>query len=353
MPGVLDEVETFLRNTDNVANPVEDIVKGVENVGSDVIHSEVVQYAARLPASQVENALAAGNELSSIAKFANGLNAVSAVVTLVQVKHWLENLTTRLPPIIGKPLYRIVRDMVFPLETMISESAGSVANNSRQLIDKHVHFTGWAAEQSGLLAKLYQYGFNQAPTAPGQLGPTPQNLAISQLQGQINLLQQQVNRLNYELSIAERPVQVTITYGDQVKELQKEVQALRRDIVTLDDKIERLTAPIPTIQGDVATLQHELGGLRTIQVGWTDVVERIQTLETHMSTTLATLEPRVNHQERQIAQLTPLALLLQPGIQGLRTLRQLEDTPCLCPRLPDIDQAAVDALSLMLFVENG
>lgn len=353
MPNVLDEVRQLLDGIEKEAEPAAKLAQVPEQIIERVYHTATADLGDVLGSSAAASAEAAAEDFIHLAKFANGLAAINAVTSLLQVKEWLKAAFGKLPRVIGKPAARLLDLLIFPLESMISGIADNLAGSAKTILHSHIRATAWSVNQSGLINELLRGTVFDQNTQPPLPPPAVQHHANYATENELQQLRRQVTRLEYALGIAENKSQVPRQVWDQIHALQHGLHQQTLYMQQLETKLDHALSNIGSVQHQIDTLSAQLGNLRQISVGWTEVQQDIMQLQTTVTRTMNDLRVRQHHDEQNVAQLAPLGLLLQPGIRGLQTLRQLEDTPCMCPRFANIPNELGTALAVMEFVENG
>lgn len=180
------------------------------------------------------------------------------------------------------------------------------------------------------------------------------------IQREVQYLQSEIDTLQNEvLHISGVTVNKRITVGvpqnvwDDIHRLEEQVFHLRHDFNALNSRVDRALHLAQSVANQQSDLSQSLRSVRSVAVGWQDLQGQVQDLTTRVTRINNDLTERVDHQGQTLTQLAPLTILSGGGAKGLRTLRQLEDTPCMCPKFANIPNELGTALAVLEFVENG
>jgi hypothetical protein len=310
-------------------------------------------YNVGKSAVEQEGAHVGINGILDVSKLATALNAVGVVVTLVQARNWLRTVFIRLPKVIAQPAVNLLDALIFPAENLGEQAVHALQSHASTVVHSHIQSVGWAAKQSGILQEAYDMAFNKIPSAGPQVGPTPLNAQFNTLQGEINTLAGRVTALGYSIGIAQNHEGVPANFANEVHYLQAQMAQQIRVNEQQSTAMENLADTQARLQQQFDYLTTQIHGLRQVSTGWQDVQQELGRMGAVLTKVADDTATDLHHQQRQLTHLAPLALLLQAGVGGLKTLRQLEDTPCMCPRVPQHESAIALALATMEFVENG
>lgn len=173
------------------------------------------------------------------------------------------------------------------------------------------------------------------------------------LQSEINVLKSAVGTIQYVTLDKTVTVGVPQTVWDQIHHLEGQMHAVQTSIGDLYGRTDRLTNTVTSLEHQFQSLTGEIHAVRAVSAGWQDIEQQLATLGTLTTQladeTAAQMGTITAHQ----TQMLPLALLLEPGIKGLRNLRKLEDNICQCPKFANIPNELGTALAVLEFVENG
>lgn len=353
MPTIIDEAESIVKEALSTGHYVRDTFTVTETVAKKVLDASAAEFsrgAGPATALATENASAA---IRSVAMFSSALDGIGLVFLSFQIRDWMKQAFSRLPRVIGGPLTKLV-DLFTPTpEYLLANLIDSLGQHSHTILHSHVQLTGWALQQDPLYKELTAGTFLQPTPTYKQpyVGPTVDPTAG--IQHELDQLKRQVDKLGYALGIAQNHEGVPQSFINQIHDLQRVQHYQTNTLLNLQHELDGTRAKQDSLENRLNDLSHSLGNLRQITTGWQDVVTEVQNLSTGMVALGANTTASLQDHTRRIEHLSPLGLLLQPGIQGLKTLRQLEDTPCMCPKLPNIPDAWGVALGIMEFVENG
>lgn len=353
MPSIIDEAVNIVRDAEATAQPIATGARKVENLITETIRSSASSVGAGLSAAEDNAAHAAASSLIELSKFGNAVAALNVLVSLIQVKHYLKDLFNKLPRIFGGPASALIDRLIVPEEGLLNYITDSIGNAAKNHVKDHVRAVSYGVQASGLLNELLSGTIYQKPVNLGGSGQVNQDKALINLQSEINDLRAQLHKLGYSLGISQHHEAVPRQVWDEIHQAQHQLYVQGQAINELQSRVERLTQYQASLETRLTGLQGQLGNMRAIQIGWTDIVTGINVMQHSIATLQANTDASLHAQGRQIAQLAPLGLLLQPGIQGLRTLRQLEDTPCMCAKPINYEGVLALAMATMEFVENG
>lgn len=353
MPTLIDEAESIVKEALAKGHYIEDSLAVTEQVTKKVLDAGAAEFSRGADSGTVLATENAAASMRSLMSFAGAVNAFQVVFTIHQVKDWMKAAFMRLPPVLGKRLVALTDAMILPEEGLINQALNSLNQHSHTALHSHVQLTGWALQQDPLYQSLTAGTFLQPKPTYQQpyVGPTPDPTAG--LQNEINNLKKEINKLGYAIGIVQNHEGVPQSFTNQIHDLQRGQHYQTEAILDLQKAVEGVRATQNSLENKVNDLSHSLGNLRQITTGWQDVVTEVQILSTAVVALGDATKIQLQDHTRRIEHLSPLGLLLQPGIQGLKTLRQLEDTPCMCPKIPNIPDAWGVALGIMEFVENG
>lgn len=353
MPDVLTQAENLLKDIQSVPNAAgtlidngNTLIEHVYKAGGSAV-TEGMSEADRLAAD------GAIQELAEISKFAHGIAVFNVLTGLVQVRTWIKQLADRMPRVIGKPLSHMADFFIFPIEGEAEKLFQTLTAQSKHIVHSHIRSTGWAARESGLLQELLSGTVLQQPISLKGTGPGPTQTPNYATQSDIAALNHRINALSYALGVEEHKQVIPPSLAPELRGMQAEITALRNATASLVSQQEKLQDTTESLQNQINTLTHELGGLRQIQVGWSDVVEELNKTRAGVDALRAQTVPQLHQNTQAIHHLAPLGLLLEAGIVGLKVLRQLEDTPCMCPKFANIPNELGTALAVVEWVENG
>lgn len=353
MPTIVDEAESIIKQALSNGHYVQDSLTVTETVAKKVLDVSAAEFSRGMDnagALATENAAAS---MRSLMSFSGAMNAINVVFTLHQIKDWMKQGFSRMPKVIGKPLVRLTDLLILPEEKLLNSLLDSLGQHSHTALHAHVQLTGWALQQDPLYQELTAGTFLQPKPTYQQpyIGPSVDPTAG--LQREIDQLKKQVAKLGYAIGVAQNHEGVPQPFVNQVHELQRVQHYQTNALLNLQGEMNAVRAKQDSVENRLNDLSHSLGNLRQVTTGWQDVVTEVGNLSTAVVALGVGTTAALQDHTRRIEHLSPLGLLLQPGISGLRTLRQLEDTPCMCPKIPNIPDAWGVALGLMEFVENG
>jgi hypothetical protein len=176
---------------------------------------------------------------------------------------------------------------------------------------------------------------------------------IAHLQAQINYLLLHMGAVQYITKDNKTVVGVPQNVWDDIHQLQDDVRSMRQDIATLQDDVERIGHTSTSTSMQLQNLTTTIHEVRAISVGWAEIQQDLSDLTTRVTHIQSTTDERLDHQGITLTAMQPLTILQGAGLRGLKTLRQLEDTPCMCPQVPGIPNEAGTALAIYEFITNG
>lgn len=166
-------------------------------------------------------------------------------------------------------------------------------------------------------------------------------------------LQREINTLNYAIGIEQHRGGVPESVYHNIHALQADVHGIRNSISDLYNRDANVAADLHDINQRLADLTQHMHGLATVATNWQEVSDLLERHVSRLTKDYNQAESQIHANTSAIHQLAPLAVLLSAGALGLRTLRQLEDTPCMCPKFLNLPNELGTALAVVEFIENG
>lgn len=349
------------------------VSQSLETLVQDTTNYSVTNLNGHLDNAELQAVRTAATSAAHITKVSAGFGVALSLSPLFGVLDRVGNQLNRLPG----PFRHVgtaFRESATRLQAAVHQVSEGIAADQAALLRHHTvvnHWTTYEILRQIALSHGGAYGGSSAQVPSGKpagavTGPVTQaqingvetavqdvNAKISHINNEIASENRRIDALAYALGVEQHSGAVPIQYRDQIHVLQGQVAqlqtALRDAVKTINDTEARVT----TLDEQVAGLAHEIGGVATVTTTWPDIENalktRVSTLQVHVST----LSNGLNNANSRIAQLAPLTLLLQAGMRGLRTLRQLEDTPCMCPPPPQAKTDLALALALDQALLNG
>lgn len=309
-------------------------------------------------ASSGEEAVAAAR--SAAGAMAGWMGASKALgwlgwwVTYTQINAWIASKLDKVP-ILGN--FGLGRAYLFlskgPGDYLFQWAGNALGGEFDHFAHHWVQSVGWAGAQHHWVtqAQLNQllYTSAPAPSLPG--GPSASE--ITKINARLNYEQQEIDSLNYQLAHPSGGTATAPQVWTEIHAAQRSLAALNRAMTNVQDRVEAVEDVQAEIQTTLSRLASQLHGISAIAVTWQELSDEVDHLTNTVTQLSNSTTQQLTHQERQITQLAPLGLLLEPGISGLKTLRSLEDKPCQCPEFAGVPNWLGTAIGIMEFVENG
>ena len=324
-----------------------------EGINDTFTQAAADSYSSGFSAGDQVAVRAVAGSYARQANFTSLQTAVSAYQTLNAAHGYIAAIVNRLPRVIGGPSQRILGTLHRPIETLgksIAQRAGQIA---RSYLRDHVQTTGWAANESGLFQRLIaDSGLKPITSGPG-IAPYSLEGTVSKLAADYNYLLTQVQKLGYALGHEQHSNAVPAQVWDQIHSLQGDVARIVRAQNALSLRLDAADNAIRVQNNQIAQLEGQLHGLRQVSTGWQDVKNALDGLARATNSALADVRANQARDHVHLEELLPLSLLMQPGMAGIKVLRQLEDTPCMCPQTPDVSGIPGELLALYEFITHG
>lgn len=343
-----------------MAQNVEDIFTEVQGPISPAeipdilarIHTDILLRAAL---SAGENVAVGGTEASTVAAMIGAAIEVLPFLILVGLLVFLLSFWHRIlidiigpVPLVGRPTVKLINQF-WPPTTPLTDWA---ARKYESLVG---HLWNDLTNIVGYFATRYVLTHHHAPIPSNTPSTEPFTGTSAFIQHEIDNLNSKVNTL-WSYVHNQTPTALPagiVSLPEQLYKLQQDIQIVYHNQSSLLHDIQVAFSEIHTIGQHVEQLTHQLGSLRAVQVGWVEFeqqanqsLEQLRSVESHLA-------ERIDTNSRSIAELSPLTLLLEPGIPGLRNLRKLEDKPCQCPQPRILKPPEIEALAMIEFIENG
>lgn len=342
--------------------PVIDVERNAgavaESVNFGPIWEEIAQIAAKAWEESVPQDIfvGAGETIGVAEAMAEALGNVCmmpvtlSAMPMIALAYLAESVTTTLAgkvPWVGKGLAGIVHGMFRPVD-LLKNSMLSAFNALMQDIWGDLFTVGAAVVEVTLPRTSHGKGLNLKAD-----GATLQR-EVSGLQRQINHLQDEVTNLSRSVHGANtQPVVNLRPLVDVLHGIQNDVNTLYHNQTVLQGELARALGNIPQVQHELDQLRQRTASIHAVEVTITDLINNLERTQRDMSHTMARQGTAIQVNNAQLRRLSPLELLLQPGMRGLRNLRKLEDNPCQCKGVGGLPLSVGDPLALLEFIENG
>lgn len=341
--GALGYVQNLIKGSPDIADSPEALQQAI----SGLLKEAAVQASAGESAGSVDLAVSGAEGLSAFA----GLGVLAIVILGLLWFRLLERILVgmakKIPWVGNNVLVPWIHATFWPfdaIENWVMAAAQKQARNA------------WWGIRSFL---QYQLGISlQAQSA----GKSPVTQAeIQHLNSRIDNTNARIDAINARLGKLEHstvglpaanPVNIK-PLQETVKEQGWAIQKLFDNQTNLYGNDQTLLHNQRVLRADLVKLQGQLGGVRTVQTGWIDIVEQIQDLESKLDSRVAANTADIGTLNHRVTNLSPLTLLLQPGLRGLQNLRKLEDKPCQCPQMRFLRPQNIEALAIELAIANG
>lgn len=346
MPDTISAVEDFLKSGESAARPFANFGEGAVSVAEHIAQNSAAELAAGAGAAEGISIEAAGTALADVVGGTIGIVAILIVYAKNALDNWIQSLLIQLPGPFGA-FFRRHHKVFSGIGVDDAPIADTVVRHATKLLRAHVNLVHTA----------------NVITAPFYGPPAPNPHTTANVQN-VHYLQQEILALQYEIEHIKQQVTVNHTTNTTTQiinpQIWPEIHALQSDVHHLQTAMTHVYAELGNANARIGAVEHafnnlsnELHGVRSVLAGWQDVEREIERSISTLTHEYNTVRNEQHNHTRQIAQLSPLALLLQPGIRGLRNLRKLEDNPCQCPRFMNIPNELGTALALLEWVENG
>lgn len=192
-------------------------------------------------------------------------------------------------------------------------------------------------------------------TSHGKVAVDPKALQTLQhdvkvLQGQVAYQRSEIDHLNNIVFHTGPGTSANgVTLEERIVSLEYNIQVLQRDVNTLDKYDTQTRHDVATIAGVVDSLYNELHSIRAVEIGWGDIQREMEHRVTQLQADINRENTTNIDQQHHIDTLWMLYPLTQAGISGVAVLRQLEDTPCMCPQQSFWGDPLAMALAVEMF----
>lgn len=240
---------------------------------------------------------------------------------------------------------RTIFSVIDPLELRVAKSC---SDRGIALINTSMNLIYWC---------LHFFGLEPLPSSSSQPGQADQ----------LHTLQAEVNNINAKLKyvIEHQGVVDYITtpsgqavvaprnLWDQLHSVENDVKQLQQAVVNIDAKNQSQGAQIHQLSTEMSVLTGSIHDIRAVATGWQDVEQQISTLQRSVVSFTNATQTDIERQRAKLELLMPLLLLTTAGPAGMKILRQLEDTPCMCPKVPNFPSLTPEWLAIYEFISNG
>ena len=325
----------------------DDVIAGVERFLAGLATDSFTVSAVLAPDATVD-AAAIGGSFAGMALIIVLGAALVIVMACNIVKRAMKGYIHGIPTFGGEGKIDALIDLVFrPIEWLHNKITDWMTSVYKNWAHDVVHFFQFMTLQA--------FPFLTGVPSSVQntnLKPLYQRLAYQE--GQIQKLQDDVRKLQHQTGTANvTPSPTSISLETRVKVLEHNYPQIYNNQVMLWNDLNKNASLEQDDARRIQKLESGLGQVRATQVTWPDV-------ETALNNNVKPLEAEITRQGQQvttnaqnIAHMSPLTLLLQPGMPGLRNLRKLEDDPCQCPQPRRLSIPDIETLALIEFAENG
>lgn len=135
--------------------------------------------------------------------------------------------------------------------------------------------------------------------------------------------------------------------------VERQLYLIHTDLTQFNSRLERVEHEMDHLRQRQDNLASQVHDVRAVAAGWQDIQDELDRLGNTVTHFITDTDVELHRLTRVQASMAPLQLLQQPGIRGLKVLRQLEDTPCMCPKLPGLPALMPNRLALYEFITNG
>lgn len=324
-----------------------------EAVSSRIVQASASSYSNGLNAADQLAVRTAANSYIRASEFTSLQSSVAAYQAMNLAYGSLAAVVNRLPRVIGAPAVRILSVLHKPVELLGTNIARRAAEIAPHLLHDHVQSTGWAANESGFVQRLIADAGLVKPINLHGTGPLTPSDAISGLESSVNYLLNQLGKIEYALGHEQASNSTPPQVWNELHSLQGDVARIVSAQNALALRLDAADRAIEVQNNQIAELAGSLHGLRQVSTGWQDVKMAVDNLARNTQAQIATVTSNQARDHVHLQELLPLSLLLQPGIKGVEVLRQLEDTPCMCPKIPDISGIPGELLGIYEFITHG
>jgi hypothetical protein len=346
MPNLINDVEGFIRG---VSTSVSDAPKVVRVAGD--VAERAFQDAYRI--ESVGQGAVDAAATSGAAEAALGISRMNLILSFVPVAIFMQQcynilykITDHMPWMFGK----IAKAMLFsiiPMQTVVAQIADNIESQTHTILKHHQRLWNYSNQQA-----ILQAATSPQPHPTTKI-PTGSYVTAATFRNTITFMERQIRTLEYALGVEQHSNNIPVQVTQSLHTVQTDVQRLQGELDSLNGKTDATNATVLSVQHQLSSLSNEIHGLRAVSAGWQDVQADIEAQVTTLTQLYNRSQLEVHKLQRQLTQLAPLALLLSAGATGIKTLRQLEDTPCMCPKFGNIPNELGTALAIMEFVENG
>jgi hypothetical protein len=349
MPDLFSALQNIVKEVEASPGGMEDIVKGTGSIAAKMVNSALEGTVYGLDAADTVVASSAGEALTRIIGASEAIGVLGANMLAERMFTYSETAAKRLPGPFSK-MSRVftsakvhngvLRDRI--LQYLASVGPGLIRDHT--LLNK---FTGLYAN-----AALGLGHASSTPTPKPAIGVKPTTPPNKDIQ----YLQREINALAYSLGIQQHSGTVPQQVWNQIQTNQRAIAALTAKVDAIDTRLSETAGNTASVQHQVSALASAISGIRTVNEGWQDIVDELSKHVTTLTQTYNHAEGQIHAQGHQIQQLAPLAVLLAAGPLGLKVLKQLQKTPCMCPKpktFGSVPNELGTALAVELVVAHG
>lgn len=342
----LREVESILKGFMNGGRIGASLVPEIENVGTVLAEGAGAVAVAGSATGETEFAAIASGLIDLII-----LVFLFEIVVSIRILRWIEQIFVWLVgniPLAGSGLAGVIKHIFSVLDPLENAVAIACANLAVGIIQSTINvFTGlmsWAGYQ------IFPSG-SQAPKPKDQFQQIEKQ--ITTISKTLAYVVAHMGTINYTVSNPAQPAGVPQNLWNQIHGLQSDVANLKKGLSATQGRTDTNARAITNVQHEIQSLTQSVHAVRAVSTGWQDVEMAVSQLQSTMTSFVNATTADINTQRRAITHLEPLGLLLTAGMPGLKILRQLEDTPCMCPRIPSIPSLTPEWLAMYEFITNG
>jgi hypothetical protein len=349
MPSLLDDIRGIVDSVDVSPGALENTLSATDRVASRLIESALQGTVAGL--SEADSAVIAlrTQAMTRLVGASDALGILGANMLAERMFTYQEQAANRLPG----PFRHVAK---------IFASARVRNKVLRERILVYLAERGPHMIRDTALVNQLSGLYNDPALGIGHAANPPANAPVKYsstnpaLQAAINHMERQIQTLAYSLGIAQHSGGVPQQVWNAIQTNQKAIAAINIKIVEINNRLNETASNTASVQNQISNLASEIHGIRTVNEGWQDVLDELQKHVTTLTQTYNHAESQIHTQGQQIQQLAPLAVLLAAGATGLKVLRQLQKTPCMCPKPPrfgNIPNELGTALAVELVVAHG
>jgi hypothetical protein len=349
MPDLFSALQNIVKEVEASPGAMEDIVKGTGSVAAKMVNSALEGTVYGLDAADTAAVEVLGQSLTRIIGASEAIGVLGANMLAERMFTYSETAAKRLPGPFAK-MARVFTSAKVHNGVLRDRILQYLASVGPSMLKDHATVATMAPHWASKAAML-------AGPVTGVTGtPVLKVGTVLVKQSDITRLQKEINTLAYSLGIQQHSGTVPQQVWNQIQTNQRAIAALTTRVDAIDTRLGETAGNTASVQRQVSALASAISGIRTVNEGWQDIVDELRKHVTTLTQTYNHAEGQIHAQGHQIQQLAPLAVLLAAGPLGMKVLKQLQKTPCMCPKpktFGNVPNELGTALAVELVVAHG